>query len=57
MWPGTGHWTDHLWIGADPTFIRERASHFGFAVHSNVDPLEPGESYTGEVTATLPEAK
>ncbi len=54
VWPGTGYWTDHVWISADGSFVPTRASWFGKAVHSNATPLQPGESYTTEVTATLP---
>src|SRR5205807_2031972 len=54
VWPGTGYWTDDLWISADGSFLRDRASFFGQLVRSNAQPLQPGESYTAEMTATLP---
>ena len=54
VWTGTNFWTDYLWISADGNFIQNRASWFGKALHSNAVPLQPGESYTSEVTATLP---
>jgi hypothetical protein len=54
VWPGTSYWTDYVWISADREFLRDRASFFGQSVHSNDRPLQPGDSYTVEVTALLP---
>src|SRR5262249_19671786 len=46
VWPGTSYWRDDIWISADGSFIRGRASWFGQYVKSNAIPLQPGESYT-----------
>ncbi len=54
VWIGTKYWIDYLWIGADATFIRDRASWFGKSVHSHSEPLQPGESYTAQVQGVLP---
>ncbi len=54
VWLGTDYWIDYVWIGADATFIKSRASYFGKSVRPNAQPLQPGESYTAEVTARLP---
>jgi large repetitive protein len=55
VWAGTNYWTDYVWISADVSFRRDRASYFGSAVHSNAQPLQPGESYDVTVTGKLPE--
>jgi len=54
VWPGTPYWTDFLWVSADPTFDRFRASFLGQTTHFADHPLQPGESYNVSFTATLP---
>src|SRR5207237_10362360 len=54
VWAGTNYWRDDIWISADGSFLRGRASWFGQYVRSNATPLQPGESYTAVVTAVLP---
>ena len=55
VWPGTGYWVDAVWISADVQFRADRASLFGTVVYANDEPLRPGESYTVELSGTLPE--
>ncbi len=55
VWSGTKSWTDYLWLTADPTFIRMRASYMGAVVTPNSGQLDPGESYTVTDTVTLPQ--
>ena len=56
VWAGTGYWTDFLWLSADPTFDRMRASFLGQTTHVQDpnSPLQPGQSYNVSYTATLP---
>ncbi len=56
VWAGTPYWTDFLWLSADPTFDRTRASFLGQTTHMQDPnaPLQPGQSYTITFTATLP---
>ena len=60
VWPGTEYWTDFLWLSADPTFIRDRASFLGqvttshSGVGGNDGVLSPGESYEVTFETTLP---
>ena len=55
VWPGTPYWTDFLWLSADPTFIRTRASFLGQTTHVQ-DPARcsRAQSYTVTYTVTLP---
>ena len=71
VWPGTSFWRDFLWVSADPTFIRDRASFLGEVLTTHPgsthgvssspagEPstvmLLPGETYTVETTVSLPE--
>ena len=54
VWQGTRYWKDFLWVSADPTFIRERASYLGEVVTSLASPLQPGGSYTVTTEVSLP---
>ncbi|MEL6104395.1 MAG: CARDB domain-containing protein, partial [Planctomycetota bacterium] len=55
IWGGTRYWRDFIWLSADDTFIRNRASYLGSAVHVPEGVIAPGDQYTMEFTATLPE--
>lgn len=54
VWQGTDYWKDFLWITADSTFVRDRASYLGTAVHVADAPLAPGASYDVVFQTTLP---
>ncbi|MFM2004219.1 MAG: hypothetical protein RI963_3645, partial [Planctomycetota bacterium] len=54
VWSGTGYWTDYLWISADAVFDHSRATQIGRYIHSNSDPLLPGQTLTAEVSAIIP---
>jgi len=54
VWSGTEYWVDCVWISADPQWRPNRGSYIGKYVHSNEDPLQPGESYTATVEGNLP---
>ena len=54
VWAGTAYWTDFIWLSADPTFDRFRASFLGQTTHEQDGPLQPGASYTVSYTVTLP---
>jgi hypothetical protein len=54
VWPGTQYLADFIWLSADPTFIRTRASYLGAATHGFDRPLLPGESYEVSFETTLP---
>ncbi|MBY0513966.1 MAG: hypothetical protein K2P78_08660, partial [Gemmataceae bacterium] len=54
VWGGTKYWKDFLWLSADPTFLRERATYLGEVVHPNAVPLAPGASYEVVFRTTLP---
>ena len=36
------YWTDFIWLSADPTFDRDRASFLGQTTHVQDQPLQPG---------------
>jgi subtilase family serine protease len=55
VWSGTQSWTDFLWLTADTTFIRDRASYLGAVSKARPGPLNPGDSYTITTTVTLPQ--
>ncbi len=55
VWSGTQSWTDFLWLTADSTFIRDRASYLGSVVTPRQGPLNPGDSYVVTTTVTLPQ--
>ncbi len=55
VWPGTDSWTDFLWLTADPTFIRSRASYLGQVATPRTGPLNPGDGYVATITVKLPE--
>ena len=62
VWEGTEYWTDFLWLSANPTFIRERASFLGQVLTPyaeiqaiNGGLLQPGDSYQVTRQVTLPE--
>ena len=55
VWTGTQSWTDFLWLSADSTFIRTRASYLGDVVTTGQSGLAPGQSYTVTDTITLPQ--
>jgi subtilase family serine protease len=54
VWSGTEYWVDSVWISADPQWKWGRGSYVGKYVHSNENPLQPGESYTATVEGNLP---
>ncbi len=55
VWPGTASWTDFLWLTADPTFIRSRASYLGSVATPRTGALNPGDGYVATITVKLPE--
>src|SRR5262249_38323062 len=55
VWDGTRSWRDFLWLSADPSFIRTRASYLGESLHVQQTPLMPGQSYNVSFTTKLPE--
>ncbi|MDB5858608.1 MAG: hypothetical protein JWQ76_2297, partial [Ramlibacter sp.] len=55
VWGGTLGWMDGIYISKDPTFIPQRASLIGTAVHANTTGLASGASYTANATVRLPE--
>ncbi len=56
VWSGTNYWTDFIWLSADTTFDRYRASFLGQTTHAQdpSQPLQPGASYSITYTVTLP---
>ncbi len=54
VWAGTQYWKDFIWISADPSFIRTRASYLGETIYAPDHPIQPGESYDVTFEATLP---
>src|SRR5262249_32721361 len=55
VWAGTPYWRDFIWLSADDTFIRERASFLGETAHVPTGPLNPGASYQVTFETTLPQ--
>ena len=55
VWAGTQSWTDFLWLTADATFIRSRASLVGAVVTPRQGALNPGDGYVVTITVTLPQ--
>ncbi len=55
VWSGTNFWRDFIWLSADSTFIRDRASYLGSTVYSPSEVIDPGEQYTISFTTKLPE--
>ena len=55
VWSGTRYWKDFIWLSADVTFIRERASYMGNTIYAPPEQIDPGEQYTVTHTMTLPE--
>src|SRR5581483_8011870 len=55
VWTGTQSWTDFLWLTADATFIRDRASYLGPVVTPRQGALNPGDSYVVTTTVKLPQ--
>ncbi|MCP4925155.1 MAG: hypothetical protein GY916_04335, partial [Gammaproteobacteria bacterium] len=54
VWGGTQGWIDRVFISSDPEFIPQRSTHIGSVVHSNIDGLLSGQSYTTTTNVTLP---
>ena len=55
VWSGTQHWTDFIWLSADPTFIRRRASYLGQEIVPHDVQLQPGDSIDVEFDFVLPQ--
>ena len=55
VWRGTRTWRDFLWLTADDSFIRQRASFLGEVIHTPEQALEPGNRLTVETSVTIPE--
>ena len=54
VWAGTRGWVDSIYFSRDPVFIQSRAIALGAAVHSNVNGLAAGASYTTSAKVKLP---
>ena len=50
----TNYWYDQVFLSRDATFIRGRAIDLGMVGHDSLHPLDPGESYSASLEATLP---
>ncbi len=55
VWSGTEYWRDFLWISADKSFIRRRASYMGEVSYQYARLLNPGDSYEIVTRITLPQ--
>jgi len=49
VWQDTRSWRDFLWLSADPSFIRERASYLGQTTHVQQTPLQAGRELRSDV--------